>query len=358
MPERLDALTVWLRSVLCNAMEGASRSTDFQISPASADASFRRYFRVTGAAVSHCFGESFESLIVMDAPPEKEDSHPFVAVATMLAEIGVNVPRVLAKNFEQGFLLLTDLGTQAYLDVLKEQTVERLYADALDALLLMQANAPRNSLQDVSQNTLQDTPAGGPLLPAYDATLLLQEMELFRNWYCRQYRKFSFSDTQQAELNQVFQQLCDAALAQPQVFVHRDYHSRNLMVSAQHNPGILDFQDAVVGPVTYDLVSLLRDCYINWPRQRVERWALDYLHRAADAGLISHETDATFLQWFDWMGVQRHLKASGIFARLYLRDHKPGYLGDIPRTLAYVQDVSSRYPQLGALHHLLNELVS
>jgi hypothetical protein len=153
-----------------------------------------------------------------------------------------------------------------------------------------------------------------------------------------------------------FKQLADAALAQPQVFVHRDYHSRNLMRTAENNPGILDFQDAVIGPVTYDLVSLLRDCYIAWPRERVETWALDYLHRAADAGIIPHESDATYLRWFDWMGVQRHLKATGIFARLNLRDGKPGYLDDIPRTLNYVRDVSARYPELQPLHALLETL--
>lgn len=336
MPERLNALTVWLQKVLCNA----SASVDFQITPASTDASFRRYFRVTGSCVDDCFKGAGESLIVMDAPPDKEDSHPFVAISSLLANAGLNVPQVFAKDFEQGFLLLSDLGTKVYLDALDEQTVEKLYADALDALFNMQRNA--------SQHTSE--------LPAYDEALLLSEMSLFRDWYCSQYRGVSFLDSQQSELDEVFQQLNACATTQPQVFVHRDYHSRNLMITAQHNPGILDFQDAVFGPVTYDLVSLLRDCYIEWPRQRVEQWALEYLHRVADAGLIAHESDATYLRWFDWMGVQRHLKATGIFARLHLRDNKPGYLGDIPRTLNYVRDVSARYPELENLHVLLKDL--
>jgi len=340
MPERLNALTVWLQKVLCDASGVDASSVDFQIAPASADASFRRYFRVTGSSVEGCFEAAGKSLIVMDAPPEKEDSHPFVTISSLLADAGLNVPQVFAKDFEQGFLLLSDLGTKSYLDALNESTVERLYVDALDALFNMQQNASQKMAE----------------LPAYNQTLLLNEMSLFGDWYCTKYRKFSFSDFQQTELDQTFQRLSASALAQPQVFVHRDYHSRNLMLTAQQNPGVLDFQDAVSGPVTYDLVSLLRDCYIEWPRQRVEQWALEYLQRVAGAGLIPRETDATYLRWFDWMGIQRHLKASGIFARLHLRDNKPGYLQDIPRTLGYVREVSARYPELKSLHTLLVNL--
>lgn len=345
MSARFDALTTWLHEVLCSAAGGTSQSVGFQLVPVSEDASFRRYFRVTGSAVVNCFDGAGESLIVMDAPPDKEDSHSFVAIANLLADAGLNVPQVFAKDLAQGFLLLSDLGTQAYFGVLSERTVEPLYANALDALFKMQRNASHYIAE----------------LPVYDEALLLGEMALFADWYCQQYREWIFTDEQRDRLERVFQQLCEAALAQPQVFVHRDYHSRNLMVTEQHNEhgklGILDFQDAVLGPVTYDLVSLLRDCYIDWPRPRVERWALDYLHRAAGAGLLPSATDAMYLRWFDWMGVQRHLKAAGIFARLHLRDNKPGYLGDIPRTLTYVQDVSARYPELRDLHALLNELV-
>ena len=344
MPARLDALTTWLHEVLHNAADNTSSPADFQLVPASEDASFRRYFRVTGSAVANCFDGAGESLIVMDAPPDKEDSHPFVVISTLLADAGLNVPQVFAKDLAQGFLLLSDLGTQAYLDVLSEHTVEPLYTGALDALFKMQRNASHYVAE----------------LPVYDEALLLSEMTLFIDWYCQQYRERTFSDEQRVRLDRVFQQLCEEALTQPQVFVHRDYHSRNLMVTEWHNgygkPGILDFQDAVLGPVTYDLVSLLRDCYIDWPRPRVEQWALNYLYRAASVGLLPPATDAAYLRWFDWMGVQRHLKAAGIFARLHLRDNKSAYLADIPRTLAYVRDVSARYPELRDLHTLLDEL--
>ncbi|NOX90927.1 MAG: phosphotransferase [Gammaproteobacteria bacterium] len=340
MAARLDVLTTWVNEVLRSATGNTSQPVDFQLAPASEDASFRRYFRVTGSAVAGCFDGVGESLIVMDAPPDKEDSHPFVIISGLLTAAGLGVPQVFAKDFGQGFLLLSDLGAQVYLDALNEHTVESLYADALDALFKMQ----RNASQYVAE------------LPVCDETLLLNEMALFDDWYCQQYRGWSFTDKQRTGLDCVFQQLCESALVQPQVFVHRDYHSRNLMVTEQHNPGILDFQDAVFGPVTYDLVSLLRDCYIDWPRPRVEQWALGYLHRVADAGLIPPAPDTTYLRWFDWMGVQRHLKAAGIFARLHLRDNKPGYLADIPRTLAYVRDVSMRYPELKSLHTLLADL--
>ncbi len=344
MSARLDALTIWLHEVLRSAADNTSQPAGFQLAPASADASFRRYFRVTGPAIAGCFDGVGESLIVMDAPPDKEDSYPFVVISNLLADAGLNVPQVFAKDLAQGFLLLSDLGAQAYLDALNEHTVESLYEDALDALFKMQCN--------VSQHITE--------LPIYDETMLSNEMTLFIDWYCQRYRKWSFTDKQRTRLDRVFQPLCATALAQPQVFVHRDYHSRNLMAMAQHsvhrNPGILDFQDAVLGPVTYDLVSLLRDCYIDWPRPQVEQWALGYLHRVASAGLISSAPDATYLRWFDWMGVQRHLKAAGIFARLHLRDNKSGYLADIPRTLAYVRDVSARYPELRDLHTLLDEL--
>lgn len=331
MPQRLELLVQWLKQV----MDG----DEVSITPASTDASFRRYFRVThgstNVAASH---------IAMDAPPDKEDTAPFIAISGLLVSAGLHVPEVIKQNKKQGFLLLTDLGSQSYLDALNEQTVEGLYSDALTALLRMQRNAPHEE----------------GVLPPYDEALLLQEMELFREWYLRRHRNLSLTAAQQKELDTVFHLLAESALAQPKVFVHRDYHSRNLMVTSENNPGILDFQDAVIGPVTYDLVSLLRDCYIQWPRGRVEQWALDYLHRAADEGvfeLTPDIDDEQLLRWFDWMGVQRHLKATGIFARLWLRDNKDGYLGDIPRTLGYVQDVTTRYPELQGLHSLLKDLL-
>ena len=336
MPQRLEALTLWVQNVL--------GQEDLHVMPASSDASFRRYFRVTSrnnATTLPLKGgqEAASSLIVMDAPPDKEDIHPFMAISDLLVEIGLNAPQVLAVDEVQGFLLLSDLGSQPYLGALNAQTVDQLYGDALDALLTMQAKVPRDDR-----------------LPPYDEALLLREMELFREWYLRRYLNLSLTAQQQAILDQTFHLLAQAALAQPRVFVHRDYHSRNLMVTAQNNPGILDFQDAVVGPVTYDLASLLRDCYVAWPRQQVEGWALEFLHRAADAGVFERNdnmSDETLLRWFDWMGVQRHLKASGIFARLKLRDGKDGYLADIPRTLGYVRDVCGRYAELKPLGDFL-----
>jgi aminoglycoside/choline kinase family phosphotransferase len=323
MPQRLEALNAWLYQVL--------DKSSISIAPASSDASFRRYFRVEGAG---------DSLIAMDAPPDREDTGPFVHVANLLATAGVNAPRIIAADPKQGFLLLTDLGHRAYLDALSEETVDSLYGDALTALHIMQ--------RDI-QNAQSE-------LPPYSAQLLLEEMNLFRDWYLRQQRQHVLSAEQQAMLDGVFAQLVDSALEQPRAFVHRDYHSRNLMVTEHNNPGILDFQDAVYGPISYDLVSLLRDCYVAWPRERVEGWALNYFHQQAAAGLIPRHSDRIYLRWFDWMGVQRHLKASGIFARLNLRDNKPGYLADIPRTLGYVQEVTARYPELRGLHELLCEL--
>ena len=332
MPQRLEALKRWLHDILSETEPEKDRGNDFQIAPASSDASFRRYFRITGIG---------DSLIAMDAPPAKEDTGAFIKIANMLVGIGVNAPRIIATNTEQGFLLLSDLGKQSYLKALNNSSVETLYGDALNALLTMQRSLSRQE----------------GVLPSYDRELLLVEMGLFREWYLWRYLNLSLSAQHQAQLDNIFKLLADSALAQPQVFVHRDYHSRNLMVTDENNPGILDFQDAVIGPVTYDLVSLLRDCYITWPRDRVEQWALDYLRDAVDAGILPPQSESSFLRWFDWMGMQRHLKATGIFARLHLRDGKDDYLADIPRTLAYVQDVSARYPELRDMHALLDELM-
>ncbi|MDA1107254.1 MAG: phosphotransferase [Proteobacteria bacterium] len=325
MPERLDELTRWLR---------AERGLEhFTLTPASSDASFRRYFRV------HHDGET---RIVMDAPPAHEDCRPFVAIARAFLAYGLHVPEVLEQNLERGFLLLGDLGTRCYLDALNEDTVERLYGDALDALWRLQSRC--------------DGVTALPL-PPYDDALLMREMVLFRDWFLERHLEW-IPDT---ELCAVFERTCESlahsALEQPQVCVHRDFHSRNLMVTATNNPGILDFQDAVHGPITYDLVSLLRDCYIAWPRARVEEWVLRYRTRLVHGGLLGGIDEPRFLRWFDWMGMQRHLKAIGIFARLNIRDGKPGYLKDIPRTLGYVMEVSARYPELGAMHALLRDHV-
>ena len=316
MPERLEQLKHWLESEL--------DFSEYTLNPASADASFRRYFRIIHQG---------ESLIVMDAPPEKEDSRPFVDISRMFFDVGLNVPAVIDEDLQQGFLLLSDLGSQPYLEALTNDSVERLYGDALSALATIQSCIP-----------------GHAALPCYTRTLLLSEMELFREWLLGRHLDIAQHDGQAATIDAAFEQLADNALQQPQVCVHRDYHSRNLMLTEGNNPGILDFQDAVIGPVTYDLVSLLRDCYIAWPRARVEDWALGYQQLALQSGILreEHEDPVRFLRWFDLMGMQRHLKAAGIFARLNHRDGKPGYLGDIPRTLGYVVEVAQRYDELAA----------
>jgi aminoglycoside/choline kinase family phosphotransferase len=304
---------------------------DYEIRPASTDASFRRYFRVSANGVTH---------IVMDAPPGREDPRRFIEVARRLLDLGLNVPEVLEQDLDQGFLLLTDLGSQMYLPHLNDDTVERLYGDALGALVVLQAGIFTDPT----------------FLPEYDAALLGRELEIFREWYLGRHLAVTLNPDQQRALDDSYARLIAAALEQPRVWVHRDYHSRNLMITARNNPGILDFQDAVRGPVTYDLVSLLRDCYIRWPQERVAEWAMGYYDLARQSGLPVGEDEDRFLRWFDLMGVQRHLKAAGIFARLNHRDGKPGFLADIPRTLGYVLDVSGRYPELAGLRHMLTEL--
>lgn len=320
MDKRFEALNQWLVQEL--------GLTDYEIAPASEDASFRRYFRVQ---------HNGSSFIVMDAPPEKENCQPFIELSAIFNELGLHVPVVEKKDLQQGFLCLTDLGNRVYLNELTEDSVGELYRDALNALLKIQAYK-------------------GNHVPDYDKTLLLNEMELFREWYLGKHLGLTLTDEQQALLNQAFSLLANEALSQPRVLVHRDFHSRNLMICEENNPGILDFQDAVIGPVTYDLVSLLRDCYVQWPRQQVENWVSDYYQQAGKAGLLSGVEFVQFLRWFDLMGIQRHLKASGIFARLNYRDNKPGYLKDIPRTLDYIKEVAAHYSELSAFTAFINSL--
>lgn len=307
------------------------------IAPASADASFRRYFRVTRGS---------ETWIAMDAPPGKEDMRPYIAIAGMLNEMGVNAPRILHRNLDEGYLLNTDLGSRTYLaELARPETAPQLYADAIASLVRIQAGGRDFAAQ----------------LPPYDVELLQREMRLFSEWFCGRHMGIEFSADESERLQSAFDALAAAALEQTQVFVHRDYHSRNLMVSDGGrygaNPGILDFQDAVHGPITYDLVSLLRDCYVAWPLAQVRAWALSFRAQAAAAGLAVGASEAEFLRWFDLMGVQRHLKAIGIFARLWHRDGKPGYLRDVPRTLDYVYSVASGYPQLAFLHAFIGERI-
>ena len=270
----------------------------------------------------------------MDAPPEKIGLDGYLTIGGMLTAIGVHVPRVLAEEHARGFLLVTDLGTRQYLDDLRiEQHVEAHYLDAMMALSRIQSRGAAYAAH----------------LPPYDRKLLERELLLMPEWFCERHLRLELSEAERALLAEAFEFLMDAALNQPQVFVHRDYHSRNLMVCPGDNPGILDFQDAVRGPVTYDLVSLFRDCYIGWSAARVRDWALRYREMAAAAGVDVGTDEAEFLRWFDLMGAQRHLKVLGIFARLCHRDGKRGYLDDLPLTLRYVLDVCRRYEELAAL---------
>ncbi len=322
MTKRFQKLQDWLTTQI-----GLSIS---QLVPITNDASFRRYFRVTANGTSY---------IVMDAPPDKENCGPFIEVAMRLQQSGLNAPRIIASHLEHGFLLLTDLGSQLYLAALTKGPVDNLYDDALKALLTMQIHTNCEGL------------------PLYDHQLLHREMNLFTDWLIGKHLNLPLSSTEQVDLAAGFELLSSAALAQPLVFVHRDYHSRNLMVVSDNNPGILDFQDAVKGPITYDLVSLLRDCYIAWPQQRIQGWVNNYFSQAQQAGLLNQVDETQLIRWFDWMGIQRHLKASGIFARLYHRDGKSGYLPDIPRTLNYIVTVSAHYPELAFLHQLVSQRV-
>jgi aminoglycoside/choline kinase family phosphotransferase len=318
---RLALLRQWLEEGL--GWQGSG------LAPASADASFRRYFRVT---------RPDGTFVAMDAPPDKEDVGPYLKVAGMLAETGVNAPRVLARNAQDGFLLLTDLGSVTYLAALADRSLaDRLYEDAIEALVRIQARGAAHAAE----------------LPPYDEKLLRFEMSLFPDWLLARHLGLELSAAERKMLAESFDRLVAAALEQPRVFVHRDYHSRNLMVCEDSNPGILDFQDAVQGPVTYDLVSLLRDCYVAWPQERVVGWALEFWARARAAGVDAGDDEETFLRWFDLMGVQRHLKASGIFARLWHRDGKPGYLPDVPRTLAYIEQACARHAEFAALGELV-----
>ena len=315
----MSRLENWLDSI------SAHELTD--IRPASADASFRRYFRVTDSNTGN-------TLIVMDAPPEKEDCEPFIHITRLLRSVNVNAPDIITMDLEQGFLLLDDLGNRQYLDHLDESSSDDLYSDALVALINMQR--------------IQDH------LPPYDKQRLRDEMGLFEPWYLNRHLGISLDDQQKSVLDSIYDLLIESALEQPQVFVHRDYHSRNLMLVDENNPGVIDYQDAVIGPVTYDLVSLFKDCYIEWPRNKVEHWLDQYLQLTP----IELSVDRIqFIRWFDLMGVQRHLKVLGIFARLNYRDGKSQYLDDLPLTLKYVVDVCNQYDELKPLLNLLESTV-
>jgi aminoglycoside/choline kinase family phosphotransferase len=316
------------RSELQHWIETRLNVAPLALEPASADASFRRYFRVHAAGAS---------MIAMDAPPAHEDCRPFVRIAHLMAAAGLNVPRVIAEDFERGFLLLSDLGTSGYLQALNSDTADDLFRDAIDALLRWQ---------------LASKPG---VLPPYDEALLRRELELFPEWYIGRHLAVTLAADQRQALESVFALILKSNLAQPAVFVHRDFMPRNLMV-CEPNPGVLDFQDAVYGPVTYDVASLFKDAFISWDEERVLDWTARYWEKAKRAGLPVAADFGEFYRDFEWMGLQRHLKVLGIFARLNYRDGKSTYLEDTPRFTGYVRAVAARYGALKPLLMLLDQI--
>ena len=316
---RKVALDQWVSAYL-----GASVAGE----PASADASFRRYFR---------YQHDGRSLIAMDAPPAQEDCRPFVDVAQRLQRAGLHVPEIVHQDLDQGFLLLTDMGNETWLTALNEGNADAWYSAAIDTLITQQLHADMSGL------------------PVYDEALLQRELELFPQWYLFRHREKVVTGELRQRLDRVFHVLIESALAQPQVFVHRDYMPRNLMVS-DPNPGVLDFQDAVAGPISYDVISLFKDAFISWPEERVLGWLRQYFDKATAAGLPVPAEFDTFLRHCDLMGAQRHLKVIGIFARICHRDGKPKYLGDVSRFFAHLRTVIARRPELADLEWILDQL--
>ncbi len=316
--QRFEQLNQWLKKSL--------NENELILEPVAGDASYRRYFRVTASG---------QRYIVMDAPPSHEEITPFIKITRLFERGGIHVPQLYAEDVENGFLLLGDLGREDYLSALNDQSVNRLYGDAIATLL-----------------TLQSACSKDKSLPGYDEQMLQNEMMIFSEWFLAQHLKVELSGSEQDVLQQSFSILKSSALAQPKVCVHRDYHSRNLMVCATNNPGVIDYQDAVIGPISYDLVSLLRDCYIDWPDAQVYGWVNQYYQRAFAAGLLVCD-EPQFVKWFDLMGMQRHLKAIGIFARLNYRDGKPNYLRDIPRTFNYLLKMAEKYPPFSEMSNVL-----
>jgi N-acetylmuramate 1-kinase len=324
--DRQQQLNAWLKLAL--------KQTEFTLTTASADASFRRYFRVH--LPNPFLGHS--TLIAMDAPPPQEDCTPFVNVAALLLDAGLNVPQVLAQDLTKGFLLLSDLGDDTYLSALNNDNALKLYGSATDALIQMQLASKPN------------------VLPAYDEALLTREMQLFPDWYVEKHLNVTLSIEQQNVLKNTFDLLNKNIIAQGQVYVHRDYHSRNLMITQQNNPGVLDFQDAVYGAITYDLVSLLKDAYISWDEEQIIDWAVRYWQPAKKAGLPVPDDFSEFYRDFEYMGAQRHIKVLGIFARLSHRDGKNGYIKDMPLVMNYLHKVCERYVELRPMLRLLDAL--
>ncbi|MDD2686031.1 MAG: phosphotransferase [Gallionella sp.] len=320
--QRQQQLTTWLTGLYPNKT--------FTLAPASADASFRRYFRATFADDT--------SKIVMDAPPQHEDCKPFLHIGKLFEDAGTHVPHVYAQDLEQGFLLLSDLGNTTYLQALNADNAKQLYSAATDALIQIQLASQADEL------------------PVYDEALLRRELNLFPEWYINKHLGITLTEKQQGKLEECFQRILRNNLAQPRVYVHRDYHSRNLMVT-EPNPGIIDFQDAVYGPITYDLASLFKDAYIRWEEPEIMDWLIRYWEKARKAGLPVREDFGEFYRDYEMMGVQRHIKVLGIFARLYHRDGKDGYLKDMPLVFDYLHRACARYIDLKPLLNLLDELV-
>ncbi len=323
---RLALLTDWLATL--NMVDAGSRR------PASSDASFRRYFRLDVLpALRDKLGDT---LVAMDAPPERENVPAFIHVDGLLRDAGVTVPAIVAQDVERGFLLLSDLGTVTYLNRLDADNAPFMYSDAVDALLKFQ---------------LASQPG---VLPDFDRAFVMRELSIFPEWYVARHLGITMTDQQKAQLDGVFEAICANVLAQPQVYMHRDFHSRNLMYLEQGNPGVLDFQDAVWGPVTYDLASLLRDAYIQWDEEIVLDWVVRYWQSAKKLGLPVNPDIDTFYRDFEFMGLQRHLKILGIFCRLNYRDSKPVYMGDLPTVMDYVRKTANRYKELKPLLRLLD----
>lgn len=317
---RIKSIKHWLKHTLNLEIQS--------FEPASSDASFRRYFRVIHNDGHH---------VIMDAPPDKENTEPFIQVAALFKEKAVNVPEIYHQELDQGFLLLEDFGSDCLLDQLNHENALTLYQSAFQSLFKLQ-----------TRHCDSDYP-----LNHYDESLITRELNIFYEWFLDHFLDIVISDELKNSLNRF---LISSALAQPTVCVHRDFHSRNLMLTAENSPGVIDFQDAVIGPVTYDLVSLLRDCYIAWPEEQVELWMAIYYQKIKNAGLIDVNLQ-TFRRWFDLMGLQRHLKAIGIFSRLHLRDNKSDYLADIPRTMTYVCQICNKYPELDSFNQLLTNTI-
>ncbi|SMN11330.1 COG3178: Predicted phosphotransferase related to Ser/Thr protein kinases [uncultured Candidatus Thioglobus sp.] len=326
MQTRMETLHDWLAITMPNK--------NYHLQRIAGDASFRQYFRLT---------QNNQTFIVMDAPPEQEDCKPFINITKRLLQAQINVPKIMAQNLPKGFLLLSDLGNIHYFDQLKQADITpehatALYGNAINVLLKLHERLNTKGL------------------PLYNKKLLIQEMDLFKHWLLQEYIGIALTKQIQNILDTIFNLLAHEALSQPQIFVHRDYHSRNLIWNKSGDPGVLDFQDAVAGPITYDLVSLLKDCYIKWPKQQIQQWANDYFMQIAK--YHTNIEQEKFMRWFNLMGVQRHLKASGIFARLHLRDHKSHYLQEIPRTLSYIIDLGNDYPELEELiQYIQNQVI-